>query len=627
MPAIGKVTLDAKEYEAILEKLKQKTAAAAQNMSNSAAKSGASANKAISDGAKKVGSDVSAAGGALSAFGAAAGSHLGAAGQAVSALAAGPIAALVGALGALLAVGIAVWDKLTLSSEEYAAKMAKVAERSDKARQTLFGRQADDAGYMARLQELAQKESLSNASKAEAANLIKTLTSRYGELGLSIDSVTGSIKGADEAQRQMLARQKQQRISSIRRQFSAHDKKAYTQAQAAVTGMFVGEETLNKIGLGWKSASKDKDNVAEVMETRSLKDRLEMAERLRDASNTQADMNNWQAVIDTIEKQIALQEELNSLRETGDLNAQERAARLKREAEESQKRRDFFLEESRNAEYQRLTTGTVTVPGSVTGSVSSPDIPEVPDQTYSVTAEVDTTSARVVINQELERAQIYRLINDLKKQGVKLTEAEARVVVRQRRRLASTAHYQEQIRTLTEQIQIQSLINQGMDEAARKQQILNELKRKGLDYDKNSVDQILELNQRLNAARLRSAQKKEAESLYGRALRAMGKSKEADEHTALAKAKEQKGSALTAAEKETTLKLLHLTSKLENLGNLQNGADFAVKTNSLTARGGFQTGVRSDGMTQYNSQMMYLTKSQLRVAEEIRQQLNDIMGD
>ena len=212
MPAIGKVTLDAKEYEATLEKLKQKTAAAAQNMSNSAAKSGASANKAISDGAKKVGSDVSAAGGALSAFGAAAGSHLGAAGQAVSALAAGPIAALVGALGALLAVGIAVWDKLTLSSEEYAAKMAKVAERSDKARQTLFGRQADDAGYMARLQELAQKESLSNASKAEAANLIKTLTSRYGELGLSIDSVTGAIKGADEAQRQMLARQIHLRI-------------------------------------------------------------------------------------------------------------------------------------------------------------------------------------------------------------------------------------------------------------------------------------------------------------------------------------------------------------------------------------------------------------------------------
>ena len=647
MPAIGKVTLDAKEYEAILEKLKQKTAAAAQNMSNSTAKSGASANKAISDGAKKVGSDVSAAGGALSAFGAAAGSHLGAAGQAVSALAAGPIAALVGALGALLAVGIAVWDKLTLSSEEYAAKMAKVAERSDKARQTLFGRQADDAGYMARLQELAQKESLSNASKAEAANLIKTLTSRYGELGLSIDSVTGSIKGADEAQRQMLARQKQQRISSIRRQFSAHDKKAYTQAQAAVTGMFVGEETLNKIGLGWKSASKAKDNVAEVMETRSLKDRLEMAERLRDASNTQADMNNWQAVIDTIEKQIALQEELNSLRETGDLNAQERAARLKREAEESQKRRDFFLEESRNAEYQRLTTGTVTVPGSVTGSVSSPDIPEVPDQTYRVTGSVsspdipevadqtyrvtgsiDAPEVQMVTNPELERAQIYQLINNLKKQGVELSREEAAEIIKGRQALASAAHYKEQIRSLSEQVQIQSLLAQGMDEAAQRQQILNELKRKGLSYDSASVDKILELNQKLGAIKLQNAQKKEAESLYGRALRLMGRKQEADESDALKRAKEQKGSELTDAEKASTLKLLHLTSQLEGLGST-NRMDFAVQTNALTARGGFQTGVRSrdDALTQYNNQMMNLSKNHLRVAEEIRQHLDNMMGD
>lgn len=631
MPAVGKVTLDAKEYEATLEKLKQKTASATQNMAGSAGKAGSAAEaaaKATADSAAKVGADVSAAGGALSAFGAAAGTHMGAAGQAISALAAGPIAALVGALGALAAVGITVWDKLTLSSEEYAAKMAKVAERSDKARQTLFGRQADDAGYMARLQELAQKESLSNASKAEAANLIKTLTSRYGELGLSIDSVTGSIKGADEAQRQMLARQKQQRISSIRRQFSAHDKKAYTQAQAAVTGMFVGEETLNKIGSGWKSASKAKDNVAEVMETRSLKDRLEMAERLRDASNTQADMNNWQAVIDTIEKQIALQEELNSLRETGDLNAQERAARLKREAEESQKRRDFFLEESRNAEYQRLTTGTVTVPGSVTGSVSSPDVPEVPDQTYRVTGSIDAPEVQMVTNPELERAQIYQLINNLKKQGVELSREEAAEIIKGRQALASAAHYKEQIRSLSEQVQIQSLLAQGMDEAAKRQQILNGLKRKGLSYDSASVDKILELNQKLGAIKLQNAQKKEAESLYGRALRVMGMNRQADERSALQKAREQKGSELTDAEKASTLKLLHLTSQLEGLGST-NRMDFAVQTNALTARGGFQTGVRSrdDALTQYNNQMMNLSKNHLRVAEEIRQHLDNMMGD
>ena len=658
MPAVGKVTLDAKEYEATLEKLKQKTASATQNMAGSAGKAGSAAEaaaKATADSAAKVGADVSAAGGALSAFGAAAGTHMGAAGQAISALAAGPIAALVGALGALAAVGIAVWDRLTLSSEEYAAKVAKVAERADKARQTLFGQHTEDTGYMERLQELASKEALSNASKAEAAALIKTLTGRYGELGLSINNVTGAIVGADEAQKRMLERQRKQKMSTLRRQIGSQEKKAYTQAQNAVTGMFIGEETANKIGLSFKSASAAKEQVAEVMEYRSLKDRLEMAERLRDASNTKSDMDNWQGVIDTLEKQITLQDELNSLRETGDINAQERAARLRREAEASQKKKDFLLEEARNAEYQRLITGTITAPdipevadqtyrvtGSVsspdipevadqtyrvTGSVSSPDIPEVADQTYRVTGSIDAPEVQMVTNPELERAQIYQLINNLKKQGVELSREEAAEIIKGRQALASAAHYKEQIRSLSEQVQIQSLLAQGMDEAAQRQQILNELKRKGLSYDSASVDKILELNQKLGAIKLQNAQKKEAESLYGRALRVMGMNRQADEKSALQKAREQKGSDLTDAEKTATLNLVRLASKIESFSAEQPDlADFAVKTNSLTARGGFQLETRTDdNISNHNNMMMNLEKSQLRVVEEIRWALNSIL--
>lgn len=640
MPAVGKVTLDAKEYEATLEKLKQKTASATQNMAGSAGKAGSAAEaaaKATADSAAKVGADVSAAGGALSAFGAVAGTHMGAAGQAISALAAGPIAALVGALGALAAVGIAVWDRLTLSSEEYAAKVAKVAERADKARQTLFGQHTEDTGYMERLQELASKEALSNASKAEAAALIKTLTGRYGELGLSINNVTGAIVGADEAQKRMLERQRKQKMSTLRRQIGSQEKKAYTQAQNAVTGMFIGEETANKIGLSFKSASAAKEQVAEVMEYRSLKDRLEMAERLRDASNTKSDMDNWQGVIDTLEKQITLQDELNSLRKTGDINAQERAARLRREAEASQKKKDFLLEEARNAEYQRLITGTITAPDvpapqdqtyHITPVAELTNIPSAPDQTYRVTGSIDAPEVQMVTKPELERAQIYQLINNLKKQGIELSREEAAEIIKGRQALASAAHYKEQIRSLSEQVQIQSLLAQGMDEAAKRQQILNELKRKGLSYDSASVDKILELNQKLGAIKLQNAQKKEAESLYGRALRLMGRKQEADESDALKRAKEQKGSELTDAEKASTLKLLHLTSQLEGLGST-NRMDFAVQTNALTARGGFQTGVRSrdDALTQYNNQMMNLSKNHLRVAEEIRQHLDNMMGD
>ena len=264
----------------------------------------------------------------------------------------------------------------------------------------------------------------------------------------------------------------------------------------------------------------------------------------------------------------------------------------------------------------------------VTGSVSSPDIPEVADQTYRVTGSIDAPEVQMVTNPELERAQIYQLINNLKKQGVELSREEAAEIIKGRQALASAAHYKEQIRSLSEQVQIQSLLAQGMDEAAQRQQILNELKRKGLSYDSASVDKILELNQKLGAIKLQNAQKKEAESLYGRALRVMGMNRQADEKSALQKAREQKGSELTDAEKASTLKLLHLTSQLEGLGST-NRMDFAVQTNALTARGGFQTGVRSrdDALTQYNNQMMNLSKNHLRVAEEIRQHLDNMMGD
>ena len=168
-------------------------------------------------------------------------------------------------------------------------------------------------------------------------------------------------------------------------------------------------------------------------------------------------------------------------------------------------------------------------------------------------------------------------------------------------------------------------MNQGLDEAAQRQQILNELKRKGLSYDSASVDKILELNQKLGAARLQAAQKKEAESLYGRALRVMGMNRQADERSALQKAREQKGSELTDAEKASTLKLLHLTSQLEELGSARR-MDFAVQTNALTARGGFQLETKTDdNIARHNNMMMNLEKSQLRVVEEIRGALNSIL--
>lgn len=56
-----------------------------------------------------------------------------------------------------------------------------------------------DRGYMDRLIEISKYEEIDNATKQEAIRIISLLTSKYGDLGLSIDNTTGKVLGLVEA--------------------------------------------------------------------------------------------------------------------------------------------------------------------------------------------------------------------------------------------------------------------------------------------------------------------------------------------------------------------------------------------------------------------------------------------
>ena len=62
---------------------------------------------------------------------------------------------------------------------------------------------ASDNSAMDRLQELSRYEKLNNSEKQEAEKLLKQLTDRYGDLGISIDKVTGKLKISTEALAEM----------------------------------------------------------------------------------------------------------------------------------------------------------------------------------------------------------------------------------------------------------------------------------------------------------------------------------------------------------------------------------------------------------------------------------------
>ena len=109
-----------------------------------------------------------------------------------------PIAIAIAAITALAAVGIKLWDKLTLSAEEYAKKASFEFEQAQKKFNDLTNAQKEDSVYLDRLKEISQEENISNSLKTEAISIIQSLTDRYGDLGISIDLTTGKIHGLDE---------------------------------------------------------------------------------------------------------------------------------------------------------------------------------------------------------------------------------------------------------------------------------------------------------------------------------------------------------------------------------------------------------------------------------------------
>ena len=185
----AKISLDSSELKKGLNTAEQAVKKAGQEMSNATKKLdnfGDNADRAV----RAIDSVSGALGQASTGISGLAGDLIG--------LVKNPMAAAIAAITALVAVGVKLWDKLTLSAEEYAKKASFEFEQAQKKFNDLTNEQKEDSGYLDRLKEISQEENISNAIKTEAISIIQSLTDRYGDLGISIDLTTGKIHGLDE---------------------------------------------------------------------------------------------------------------------------------------------------------------------------------------------------------------------------------------------------------------------------------------------------------------------------------------------------------------------------------------------------------------------------------------------
>ena len=124
-------------------------------------------------------------------------------------------------------------------------------------------------------------------------------------------------------------------------------------------------------------------------------------------------------------------------------------------------------------------------------------------------------------------------------------------------------------------------------------------------------------------AQLKKSIQDQAFNLRGQIMAQTGSAKEFAQENALRSARETKGSDLTESEKKQVLKLAEISFNLSNRRESSVG-DMSIKTNSLTARGGFQGGAAVPSADRYNKEISQTSKSLLSTLQRIENICKDL---
>lgn len=92
-----------------------------------------------------------------------------------------PVGILITGFTAVGALAVTCWNKMTLSAEAYAGKLAKATEEAKKKREETEKRIQKTKEYLSSLEQLSSAENRDNASMAQAQVLVAALTQKYGD--------------------------------------------------------------------------------------------------------------------------------------------------------------------------------------------------------------------------------------------------------------------------------------------------------------------------------------------------------------------------------------------------------------------------------------------------------------
>ena len=521
-----------------------------------------------------------------------------------------PVGAIGLGMAALGKIAVDVWDRMTLSAAEYLERSGRAADVAEKKREKVQSEQALELRYLAALRDLASQETLSNTAKQEAGVLLDQLSAKYGSLGVAIDKTGSRLTGFDKAQEKILSKMRRERIAAGEETYSRLQDKAFAQVQYAVTGMTPGEETLNKFGLSLRGAQSAKRTAAEVMRSQPLEKQLEFARHMMtDESRTQEEMDRWGKAVDVLEQMVERRKELKALERTGFASEEERAnayrenaaldssvRRNSEQAAQTASDREFAAErdpEGKIANREKLIAGEL----------------EKQKRLHEEIAKAERQTKRGDFeNQRLAaKKRMLELTLQLQESEGKIAGWSEQIAQIKNQTAQRQLDAKRQLDESREELAIQQALVKGEYDKAEALRLQLEQRKAGRQYSASELAEIKKQNAERQSLNLQRGMQDQAWGSYIDILKRTGNGKQAEMETALRNAERTKGGKLTNEETELVKRLTELTHSLGSARGASLG-DTSIRTNELTARGGFAGGVRLPEAERYNEAMLSSSK-------------------
>ena len=565
-----------------------------------------------------------------------------------------------GAIG-IIAAGLASLGKIALSAyrnwvngmkeagelaQRNAANIRETAEANEQLRQK-------SDGYLSRLSELSSAEQLSNANKAQARKLIADLAKSYGDLGIKLDETTGKLSGVDEAMAKKLQRDKDRRIAEMEAELK--QLQADNDAQADVRDTagfkvwgrrgqkdgFLAELTFGGEVDAKEAGQKIAENAKRINE---LRKQIHEQRRTDPAADYRAkrQAENADLVKENLERNRSFEQRksddaFNAAKDV-DVKIANRRQAINTERSSRQRVEAEAAFSSAQTDYDKAKSA-----GNKDGMLDAEKriqqakqaILASDEKIYAFEQQIDTLNRqraeavkkiadqakyeldynKLIVAGEFEKAASLKLEKELKDQNLKLSEEEKKKILEQREAL-QRQDVAKQIAEAKEEVALQQLLVDGNYDAYEAEKLRLEMKRQGKTLTEEETRELLEQRKALKEQNLRKNLQEQAFGLYGQAMEGAGRGQEFAEQKALRDAEKAKGAALSEEEAAMVRKLSSISYAMANTRETQLG-DTSVKTNSLTARGGFAGGAKLPETDKINREIANTNKQQLEQMKQI----------